>query len=320
MQFGTYDLEQLVSKDHELRKINRVIDFTELTSELSDLETDIGRKGYGADFAVRSMFLQFLNDFSDRQMMKHLRDNFAFRWFCGLSLNDETPAHSYFGRMRAAIGTKRIGNIFENIKAQARGMGHLRGVFTFVDATTIKAKEATWKERDQALEKGEEKLNNENVQKYSADKDARFGCKGNEKFWFGYKRSVALDMGCGLISKVAVTPANVPDWEALKHVVPKEGMVFGDKAYGIKPARLTIEANGCVSGAILKDNVKGKDFRRDKWLTKIRMPFEGVFSQRQRRSRYRGHAKNQLQGFMESIVFNIKRLVVLQTPPILARA
>ena len=50
-----------------------------------------------------------------------------------------------------------------------------------------------------------------------ADNQARFECKGqgkNNKHWYGYKRHISVDMQSGLINKVAVTPANVPDAKA----------------------------------------------------------------------------------------------------------
>ncbi len=66
----------------------------------------------------------------------------------------------------------------------------MRKVFSFVDSGEIKVKKERWTERDKAIKEGEGSLNNSNVEKYSADKEARFGCKGKKKFWFGYKKSV----------------------------------------------------------------------------------------------------------------------------------
>ena len=68
-------------------------------------------------------------------------------------------------------------------------------------------------------------MNNANIGDYSADKDARFGCKGKDKFWFGYKRHVAVDMKHGIINNVAVTPANVADDKGLELGCPDGGMV-----------------------------------------------------------------------------------------------
>ena len=38
--------------------------------------------------------------------------------------------------------------------------------------------------------------------------------------WCGYKKHLSVDMQSGLINKVAVTTANVPDAIADKHVCP----------------------------------------------------------------------------------------------------
>ena len=35
----------------------------------------------------------------------------------------------------------------------------------------------------------------------------RIGSKNNQKFWFGYKKHVAVDAQSGMITKVAVTKA-----------------------------------------------------------------------------------------------------------------
>jgi len=183
----------------------------------------------------------------------------SLKWFCGFSINEATPDHSYFGRIRKALGAAKISMIFEKIKEQSKSDGIMREIFTFVDATTIVAKNTTWDERDKAIKEGEDKLNNKNVDKYSADKDARFGCKGKDKFWYGYKRHTSVDMTSGLIRKVAVTPANVTDQAGLDHVCPSGGMVFADKQYCCKRAQITMKANGCHSGAILKNNMKLKD-------------------------------------------------------------
>ena len=72
-----------------------------------------------------------------------------------------------------------------------------------------------------------EALNNSNVKKYSADTQARFGCKGRSKFWYGYKGHIRVDMSSGLIERAAVTLANISDQEGFKHICPREGqMVF----------------------------------------------------------------------------------------------
>lgn len=311
-----YDLNKLVRQDHPLRKVNELISFQEIAVGFKELKKAKGRKGYGVEAGIKSLFLQFYYDLSDRQLEERMKDDLSFRWFVGLSLSEQTPDHSYFGRIREILGTKRIGKIFEVINAKATEKKIFRDVFSFVDASAVKVKETTWKERDKAIKEGEEKLNNDNVDKYSADSDARFGCKGKDKFWYGYKKHMSVDMGSGLIEKVAVTPANIADQKGLKHVCPKDRMVFGDKSYCLNDAQQTMKAKRCHSGAILKNNMKAKNKDRDRWLSQVRAPFENLFSKQSKRTRYRGIRKVQLQMFLESIVTNVKRMLVINAPPL----
>lgn len=315
-----YDLDKIVSPEHELRKVDNVVDFVKIARKFVELTSTLGRRGYGLDVGIKCLFLQFFYDLSDRELESRLRHDMALRWFCHMQLDEETPDHTFFCRVRTVLGAQRIGQMFKNIMQKAEEQGIVRKVFTFVDATAIKAKETTWQERDKALADGQEKINNKNIGNYSADKDARFGCKGKDKFWYGYKKHVSVDMGSGLIQKVAVTPANVSEQDGLKYICPDGGMVIGDKAYCLSRAQSTMKAKACHSGAILKENMTGKNKDKDKWLTKIRAPFENVFSKDETRTRYRGLMKAQLQAFLEATVFNVKRLVVINAPPLFAGA
>jgi IS5 family transposase len=313
MTFIQYDLNKIVSKNNELRKVKELISFSEILKHFDVEESATGREGYGLEVGLKCLFMQFYYDLSDREMEERLRNDMSFRLFCEFTIEDETPDHSYFCRVRKLIGTKNIGLFFEAINQKAKDKKVMRGIFHFVDSSAIKAKESTWSERDKAKLSGEDKVNNSNIGKFSADKDARFGNKGKNKYWFGYKRHQCVDVASGLVEKVAVTPANQSDAKSLKYICPKEGMVFCDKAYSIKTAQDILKANLCHSGAIMKNNRKDKDRRKDKWLTKIRSPFENTFSKLSKKSRYRGIAKNQMQVFLEAIVFNVKRLLVIQS-------
>jgi hypothetical protein len=76
------------------------------------------------------------------------------------------------------------------------------------------------------------------------------------------------------------------------------GSIFG---FGYIDAK----RKGCRLRAILKNNMKNKNKGRDSFITKMRSPYERVFSQTNHRTRYRGVAKNQFAMFMESLVFNL---------------
>ena len=96
-----------------------------------------------------------------------------------------------------------------------------------IDASQLISKTNLWKERDEAIEKGCKIFNNKTAKKVATDKQARVGCKGKSKFWYGYKRNVAVCMKSGLITKVAVTPANITDDQGFRHICPKDTVLEG---------------------------------------------------------------------------------------------
>ena len=319
-------VEELVRADHKYRQMLKILDFGALTRPLRDLYSELGRGGYPVEQGFRCLLLQFMEDLSDRQLEEHLEENNAGKYFCGFALLEKTPSFSYFSYLRSRIGAKRLAKLFNRVGESLRASGIIRGVFTFVDASSLLSRVDVWEARDRALadrenqerdEAGNRRLNNQNVEKYSSDSEARFGCKGKKNFWFGYKRHVSVDMSGGLINQVAVTPANVADHQVLEELCPPGGMVFGDKAYCVEEAQATLSAKGCHSGVILKKNMKGKDRDKDRWLSSVRMPFEGVFAGVNKRARYRGVAKNLFQVLMQALAFNLKRLIKIVSVPIL---
>ena len=307
-------LEDLVPENHNYRKFIKIWSFEFVKKTLNKLEKNNPNKGYGLLRLFKCLLLQFMENLSDRELERFIQENTAARWFCGFNLRDKTPDHSIFSPLRQKIGTKNLSKIFRNLREQLKKNGLMSEVFTFVDATHLIAKANLWEERDQAIAKKYEKLNNENISKFSSDRQAKIGCKGKSKFWYGYKQHTSVDMQTGLINKIAITPANVTDAYGYKHVCPSQGATYLDKGYCINPASSIAKAKGLHLAAIKKNNMKGKNRDKDKWYSSLRSPYERVFSQRERRVRYRGIAKNQFAGFMQAICFNLKRLIVLSPP------
>lgn len=281
------------------------------------LDQKRGRPGYNIESGFKGLILQFMEDLSDRELEKYLQENLAGKLFCGFKLMEKTPDHSYFSELRRKIGTERLADLFNKFGEKLREKNLVANIFTFVDASKMISKISLWDERDKAIAAGEEKLNNQNIEKYSVDKDADYGCKGNKDFWYGYKRHVAVCMKHGFITKTKATKASVTDAKGLKHVCPKGGMVVADKAYCVKPAQDIMKENGCHSGAILKENMIGKNRDKDRFLTRLRMPYEGVFARMNKKVRYRGLAKTDFQNLMQSFTYNLKRLIKIDAPPLI---
>ncbi|WP_316356303.1 transposase [Candidatus Neptunichlamydia sp. REUL1] len=262
----------------------------------------------------KCLLLQFMENCSDRELERFIQENTAARWFCGFNLRDNTPDHTVFCQLRKKIGTNILSLIFADLRDQLKDQGLMSEVFTFVDATHLIAKANLWEERDKAIAEKYEKLNNENISQFSADVQAKIGCKGKNKYWYGYKQHTSVDMQTGLINKVAITPANITDASGFKHVCPSQGASYMDKGYCINPAPRIAKAKGVHLGAIKKNNMKGKNKDQDRWYSSVRAPHERVFSQIEKRVRYRGIAKNQFSSFMQAICYNLKRLAVLDPP------
>lgn len=304
-------LEGLVSSSHPYRTLESLIDFDALSLPLQALYSTKGRRGFGASFALRALVLQFIEDLSDREMERFMQENLACRWFCDLGLGKKAPDHSFFGDFRKRLGSKHLMEIFSRVRGSLQQQGLLAEVFTFVDASHLVSKLSTWDDRDKAIKKGLDGFNNKTASKVATDSQARMGCKGKNKYWYGYKEHVSVDMQSGLINKVAATPANVTDADGLKHVCPRQGAVYGDKGYSIEPATKTITRNGCHNATIKKNNMIGKNRDKDRWLSAIRSPYERVFSKRNRKVRYVGQAKMQFQVGINALIFNFKRLMAM---------
>jgi len=153
-----------------------------MVKELSKLYGKVGAPGIAVEKGLKMLLLQFLEDYSDRQMEKALEENVAVKWFCGYELLDETPDHSYFGKLRNRLGTKNIAKVHHFVVQQLTDRGLVSKVFSFIDSTAVITKVSLWGERDKAIQDGLEKLNNATVGEYSADPNARFGCKGKDKY------------------------------------------------------------------------------------------------------------------------------------------
>jgi len=271
--------------------------------------SELGAIGYRAERLVMCLILQFMEDLSDRIFERFMGENLSGKWFCEFSISEKTPDHTTFCNFRKLLGQEKIQLLFDELKRQLTEQGYMAEVFTFVDASALISRLSMWEERDEAIKAGYEKLNNETIEKFSADPEVRIGSSGKHKFWFGFKKHISVDMGSGMINKVSVTKANVPESQAVSDILPSQGAVCGDK--GFVGAIDTIEEAGLHSMIILKDNMKDKDPDKDRFFSKIRAPFEGVFSKQNKRVRYAGVEKNFAAELLYAMAFNMRRLIAI---------
>jgi len=301
--------EQLMPKTHTYRQLKTVLDFERISRSVKIKTHALGAEGYGKLRLVMCLILQFMEDLSDREFERFISENVSGKWFCGFSLSEKTPDYTTICKFRNSIGTKQMSNLFSEVKRQMQAKNCCSEVFTFVDSTALVSKLSLWEERDKAITAGYEKLNNEILPMVSADPDAKIGAKSDKKFWYGFKKHVAVDMQSGMITKVAVTPANVTDADGAKHILPRNGAVVGDK--GFIGSLREIRRRGLHSMIIKRNNMKDKNRDLDRWITKLRCPYERTFSKQNNRVRYKGTVKNQGAEFMYAIAYNFRRLLAL---------
>lgn len=328
-QIEFYDelLEKLVTSDHAYRQLKKLIDFSSLLAPFKKLYSQTGAPSEAIERGFKALLLQYWEDLSDREAERYVRENLAARWFCGYGLEDSSPDHSYFGKLRQRIGVKRLSELFQEVNEAITKAGYVGNVFHFVDSSALKSRVDVWDARDKAIADKENderddddnpKLNNQNLSTYSSDPDARFGCKGKNKFWLGYKRHQRVDMRQGMVTQVAVTSAEVPDSKAFlsEGLCPGEGMVFLDKGYDYGFIDEHLRENQCANAVIRKKNHKEKNRDLDRWRSGVRMPYEGVFSKMDRKARYRGKEKVLFQATLEAMIHNFKRLIAVAAPPL----
>jgi len=308
-QIEMINIESLVPEKHTYRKLKSLVNFKWMVKAAKIEESKAGAIGYTSERLVMCLILQFMEDASDRVFERFMSENIAGKWFCDFGISEKTPDYTTFCKFRNMLGQKKIQKLFNELRRQLKNKGYMAEVFTFVDATALISRLSMWEERDEAIKAGYEKLNNETIEEFSADPEVRIGSNGRNKFWFGFKKHLSVDMGSGMINKVSVTKANVPESKAVSEVLPSQGAVCGDK--GFVGAIDTIEKAGLHSMIILKDNMKEKNRDKDRFLSKLRAPFEGVFSKQQKRVRYQGVEKNQAAELLYAMAFNMRRLIAI---------
>ena len=298
-QMEMVSVEQLVPQKHTYRKLKKLLDFERIRRSVKVKTHEVGAIGFGKIRLVMCLILQIMEDLSDREFERFIGENVAGKWFCGFGLLEKTPDLSTICKFRNLIGTKQMGSLFQEVKRQMQAKSCCSEVFTFVDSSALISKLSLWEERDKAIAAGYEKLNNEVLPEVSADPEAKIGAKNDKKFWYGFKKHVAVDMQSGMITEVAVTAANVTDADGASHVLPRSGAVVGDKGY-VGAIREMLR-RGLHPMIIKRNNMKSKNADLDRWITKLRCPYERVFSKQNKRVRYKGVVKNQGAEFMYAI-------------------
>ena len=353
--YGEYLYEQIVTKDHFLRKLKEIIDWEYFTKRLIKLykgQGMVGRPPFDPALVLKVELIAYLYNLSERQVEVYVNENLPAKYFVGLAVDGKAPDHSTLNVFRERLLKTGKMKIFEElldtIVKEARTRGVKFGSIQVIDSVHTVADVNTAKDQ-----KGQDKDG-----KGPHDPDAKWGVKHkrkvkNEKgeevqqteYFFGYKSHVSMNAESGLITALKVTSGEAYDGHQFRPLVDhdlEQGLPVNtyaaDRGYDDGENHLHLEIHGKHSAIRLKDNrLKKKDRNKEIWQElvktsqyqegrKVRFMIERKFGEAKQghglaRCRYIGKARFAFQAFFTAIVLNLKRMVkVLQGVNFKARA
>ena len=99
--FYEFSLEAHVPARHLLRRIEALMDFSEVRAHLAPFYSGIGRPSIDPELMIRMLVVGYcLGIRSERRLCEEVHLNLAYRWFCKLGLGGAVPDHSTFSKNR----------------------------------------------------------------------------------------------------------------------------------------------------------------------------------------------------------------------------
>jgi len=140
--FYAFDLEAVVPADHLVRRIASVLDMSWVREELAPHYSHTGRPSIDPELMIRMLILGYVFAIrSERALCREVQLNLAYRWFCGLGIEDKIPDHSAFTRARNERFRVHdiFRQVFERVVASCITAGLVGGKGFAVDASLIAA-------------------------------------------------------------------------------------------------------------------------------------------------------------------------------------
>lgn len=139
--FSYVALEDRIPATHPLRKVRKVTDLvlTSMTAEFDAMYSAVGRPSIPPERLLRALLLQvFFTIRSERMLMEQLDYNLLFRWFVGLSMEDDVWAPTVFSKNRDRLLNQAVARqFFARVKQQAADL--MSDEHFTVDGTLIEA-------------------------------------------------------------------------------------------------------------------------------------------------------------------------------------
>src|SRR3974390_1937462 len=140
--FYSFRLDKAVPEDHPVREVAAVLDLNWVHSELAPYYPKLGRPSSDPVLMIRMLIVGYVFAIrSERALCREVQVNLAYRWLCGLSIEDKVPDHSAFSRARNErfrdSGIFR--SVFERVVGACIGAGLVGGEGFAVDASLVVA-------------------------------------------------------------------------------------------------------------------------------------------------------------------------------------
>lgn len=241
-QYEFLCIEQLVPKNHLLRRIKKHIDFNFIYAKVEHLYSpSMGRPSVDPVVLFKMMLIGYIYGIrSERQLEKEVQVNLAYRWFLDFGMTDPIPDHSTisWNRQKRFKGTGIFQEIFDEIVLLAIKHGFVEGRVLFTDSTHVKAnankkkfvvveQETATKSylddldkavKEERAKKGKKELkprcpNSETkeVKQSTTDPDSGYMFREGKPEGFFYLDHRTVDMKNNLVTDTHVTPGNVHD-------------------------------------------------------------------------------------------------------------
>jgi transposase len=140
--FYCFSLEEVVPEDHQVRRIAKVLDLSWVHSELVPHYSRLGRPSIDPVLMIRMLIVGYVFAIrSERALCREVQVNLAYRWFCGLGIEDKIPDHSVFSRARNERFRDHdiFRHVFERVVGACIAAGLVGGEGFAVDASLIQA-------------------------------------------------------------------------------------------------------------------------------------------------------------------------------------
>lgn len=140
--FYSFRLDEAVPDDHPIRQIAGVLDLSWVHSELLPFYPNFGRPSIDPELMIRMLIIGYVFAIrSERALCRDVQVNLAYRWFCGLSIEDKVPDHSVFSRARHERFREGdvFRRVFERVVQTCITAGLVSGEGFAVDASLIVA-------------------------------------------------------------------------------------------------------------------------------------------------------------------------------------